>query len=46
MFNIMRGGIFADNGLIPTKDFLAFARERNRAVAVDLEKTLAGAGEK
>ncbi len=45
MFNIMRGGIFADNGLIPVRDFLAFARERNRLVASGLEKTLAGADE-
>lgn len=45
MFNIMRGGIFADNGLIPTKDLLAFARERNRIVAAALEDILSGTGE-
>lgn len=45
MFNIMRGGIFADNGIIPVKDFLSFARERNHAVASVLESILPETGE-
>lgn len=46
MFNIMRGGIFADNALVPTKDFLDFARTRNRAVAADLDALLAHSGDR
>lgn len=30
MFNIMRGGIFADNGKINTHDFLCFVAQRNK----------------
>ncbi|MCR5764215.1 MAG: hypothetical protein K6G00_12620 [Treponema sp.] len=33
MFNIMRGGIFADKGKIRPKDFLCFAAQRNAAQA-------------
>ncbi|AEE17893.1 hypothetical protein [Treponema brennaborense] len=39
MFNIMRGGVFADNGRIGTQDFLDFIGVRNkakRAAAADL----------
>ncbi len=31
MFNIMRGGFFADNGKVNAPDFLAFVHTRNRA---------------
>ena len=33
MFNIMRGGIFADNGKISLKDFIVFLNQRNTAAA-------------
>jgi len=33
MFNIMRGGIFADNDRISKADFIAFASERNKPLA-------------
>lgn len=33
LFNIMRGGVFANGYLVATADFLQFLRERNRLVA-------------
>ncbi len=45
MFNIMRGGIFDDNALIPTEDFLSFARERNKPVSTVLERILSGSAQ-
>ena len=47
MFNIMRGGIFADEGKIRIKDFVEFAKVRNKKTGEELEKALnmnSGAG--
>jgi hypothetical protein len=33
LFNAMRGGVFADNGLVPIEDFRRFVARRNRRVA-------------
>jgi hypothetical protein len=38
MFNIMRGGIFADGDRISKADFLAFAQGRNKALAPLVKK--------
>ncbi len=38
LFNIMRGGIFADNGNIHTLDFVNFIAERNKAYVAVVEK--------
>ncbi len=40
MFNIMRGGFFADNGKINTPDLVEFVRNRNREKGDKLEKVL------
>ena len=40
MFNIMRGGFFADNGKINTPDLIEFVRNRNREKGDKLEKVL------
>lgn len=45
MFNIMRGGIFADNGIVNTKDFKVFIETRNKAFLPVVEKLLQGKGE-
>jgi hypothetical protein len=42
MFNIMRGGIFADQGRISKRDFLEFITGRNRAVSRENAAFLAG----
>ncbi len=41
MFNIMRGGFFADNGRINCPDFLSFVKERNKGKYQKAEKILA-----
>lgn len=43
LFNIMRGGIFADNGDIHTADFAKFVDERNKAYAPVVEKLVGSA---
>ena len=40
MFNIMRGGIFADNGKIYLDDFTRFVEKRNCKLALKLKKVL------
>ncbi|WP_191017894.1 hypothetical protein [Treponema zioleckii] len=40
MFNIMRGGIFANDGKISVADFLRFAGQRNKALKNALADTL------
>jgi len=40
MFNIMRGGIFADGGKITLNDFMRFVSERNRSLSALAEKML------
>jgi hypothetical protein len=42
MFNIMRGGIFADGGNISIEDFLAFTDVRNHALGEKIRKAVAG----
>jgi hypothetical protein len=44
MFNIMRGGIFADNGKIDAEDFTSFVGQRNKA-AVPAAERVAAAGD-
>ena len=47
MFNIMRGGIFADGGKISLEDFMRFVSQRNTSLIPSAEKMLAGfAGKK
>lgn len=46
LFNIMRGGIFADNGNIPPKDFIKFVQERNNAFVPVVEKLLSDKGDR
>lgn len=41
MFNIMRGGIFADEGNIRLADFISFAKHRNKKAGEELETLLA-----
>ena len=38
MFNIMRGGVFAENDLIHTEDFVDFVSVRNKAKVEDAKK--------
>lgn len=48
MFNIMRGGIFANDGKISIKDFLKFVNQRNIPLVAKFEgyvKALAAAGD-
>ena len=40
MFNIMRGGIFADEGKIRIKDFIAFAKTRNFKVGEEIQAVI------
>ena len=40
MFNIMRGGIFADNGKIRINDFIDFAKIRNKKIGNEIEKLI------
>lgn len=40
MFNIMRGGFFANGGKINLNDFLNFVRQRNKALAHDAQKLI------
>lgn len=40
MFNIMRGGIFADNDRISKADFIAFTAERNRTLVDPVKKAI------
>ena len=42
LFNIMRGGVFADGSLLDRDDLLAFCRQRNRALADALAAVAAG----
>lgn len=42
LFNVMRGGIFADNYRFPCGDFISFLKFRNTAVSVLHERWLAG----
>lgn len=37
MFNIMRGGIILNNGKIQVKDFINFAKQRNKTLAAEIE---------
>lgn len=41
LFNIMRGGIFADNGNMYIEDFIKFVKERNNAYVSAVEKMIA-----
>ena len=41
MFNIMRGGLFADEGKIRPADFIDFAKHRNKKAGGELEALLA-----
>ena len=43
LFNIMRGGIFADNGNIHTADFVKFVGERNKAYLPVVEQLVESA---
>ena len=40
MFNIMRGGLFADNGKIRTLDFIEFAKNRNKKVGDEIDSLI------
>ena len=40
MFNIMRGGIFADNGRIGLADFVRFVAQRNKALVSTAEQAV------
>lgn len=42
MFNVMRGGVFVENGLISRSDFASFLRRRNRRVTARHEAWVAG----
>lgn len=44
LFNVMRGGVFADNTRISISDFVASIRERNTAEAAGLEQLVCGLG--
>ena len=46
MFNIMRGGIFAENDQIEIADFLSFITLRNRPLLPVFQKTVAQLGDK
>ena len=40
MFNIMRGGLFADGGKIRTEDFIDFAKMRNHELGQEISKII------
>lgn len=40
MFNIMRGGLFADGGKIRTEDFITFAKMRNSLLGHEISKII------
>ena len=40
MFNIMRGGLFADNGKIRIEDFIEFAKIRNKKLSKKIESLI------
>ncbi len=42
MFNVMRGGVFVENGLISRSDLASFLRRRNRRVTARHETWVAG----
>jgi len=44
LFNIMRGGVFAENDRIVTADFVSFVAARNRTLSADAEKIAARLG--
>jgi hypothetical protein len=44
MFNIMRGGIFADEGRINTRDFVNFVSQRNKSRTASAEKAASACG--
>jgi len=46
LFNIMRGGVFAENDRISTEDFVSFIEGRNSALAGEAKKLAATLGEK
>ncbi len=46
LFNIMRGGVFAENDLIHTTDFISFVLERNRKISDVAQKLAVSLGEK
>lgn len=43
MFNIMRGGIFADDGKIRLNDFVDFTKIRNKKAGAEIESLVKGA---
>ena len=43
MFNIMRGGLFANNGKISVDDFISFVQVKNKSLVGDAKKVLADA---
>jgi hypothetical protein len=45
LFNIMRGGVFVHDHLIPVKDLKKFIRETNKEIVPEAEALLASAGE-
>ncbi|MDJ0955098.1 MAG: hypothetical protein QNJ81_15570 [Acidimicrobiia bacterium] len=45
LFNCMRGGVFVNNGLVPTDDLARFIEHRNRAVHRTHEQWLASLGD-
>lgn len=42
LFNIMRGGVFVSNYLVPVDDLKRFIKETNKQVAIEAEVLLAG----
>ncbi len=44
LFNVMRGGIFMENYLIPAEDFLAFVSRANGTLVRDAKELLAACG--
>jgi hypothetical protein len=46
MFNIMRGGIFADDDWVDMDDFFAFATVRNRMISGALKDVFSGLGKR
>jgi hypothetical protein len=42
LFNIMRGGVFVNNYMVPVDDLKRFIKETNRVVAAEAEVLLAG----
>jgi len=45
LFNVMRGGIFTENYVLPANDFLAFVSNANATLVLEAEKLVKSCGE-